>query len=294
MTDHDVTQDDDLADFTVRSVSLLGQVRRVYVSGDGPGVIVMHEMPGISPHVARFARWVRDRGMTVYLPSLFGTDGALGDADSGARVFRRLCVAKEFRALGGGESSPVTTWLTALARSAHRECGGAGVGAVGMCFTGNFAITMMLESAVVAPVACQPSLPLDEPGALEISDAELTAVRKRLDRDGLTVLAYRFEGDKVCTRARFDAYAQALGDSFVGRELPDAAANRDAPPFFAAHVPYPHSVVTAHLVDREGEPTATARDEILDFLVHRLHGHADSDRSTDAHANRPSPDRNLL
>ncbi|MEU5715906.1 dienelactone hydrolase family protein [Streptomyces sp. NPDC020403] len=90
MADHDVTQDDDLVDFTVRSISLLGQVRRVYVSGDGPGVIVMHEMPGISPHVARFARWVRDRGMTVYLPSLFGTDGALGDADSGAQVFRRL------------------------------------------------------------------------------------------------------------------------------------------------------------------------------------------------------------
>lgn len=276
MTNHDVTRDDGLADFSIRSISLLGEARRVYVSGDGPGVIVMHEMPGISPHVARFARWVRDSGMTVYLPSLFGTDGSLGDAESGAQVFRRLCVAKEFRALGGGESSPITTWLMALARLAHRECGGTGVGAVGMCFTGNFAITMMLESAVVAPVACQPALPVDEPAALEISDAELTAVKERLDRDGLTVLAYRFEGDEICTRARFDAYERALGDSFVSRELPDTAANPDAPPFFAAHVPYPHSVVTVHLIDREGEATTTARDEILDFLVHRLHGLATS------------------
>lgn len=278
MTNYDVTRDDDLADFSTRSISLLGESRRVYVSGDGPGVIVMHEMPGISPHVARFARWVRDRGMTVYLPSLFGTDGALGDAESGAQVFRRLCVAKEFRALGGGESSPITTWLMALARLAHRECGGTGVGAIGMCFTGNFAITMALESAVVAPIACQPALPVDEPAALEISDAELAAVKERLDRDGLTVLAYRFEGDKVCTKARFDAYAQALGDSFVSRELADTAANPDAPPFFAAHVAYPHSVVTVHLIDRAGEPTAAARDEILDFLVHRLHGHATSPR----------------
>ncbi|MET8122472.1 dienelactone hydrolase family protein [Micromonospora sp. NPDC005189] len=267
-----MTRDDNLADFTVRSVSLLGEVRHVHVSGDGPGVIVMPEMPGISPHVARFARWVRDRGMTVYLPSIFGTDGALGDADSGAQVFRRLCVAKEFRALGGGESSPVTAWLMALARLVHRECGGPGVGAVGMCFTGNFAITMMLESAVVAPVACQPALPVDEPGALEISDAELAAVKERLDRDGLTVLAYRFEGDVVCTRARFDAYAQTLGDSFLSRELPDTAANPEAPPFFAAHVPYPHSVVTVHLIDGEDEPTTAARDEILDFLHDRLHG----------------------
>jgi len=162
-------------------------------------------------------------------------------------------------------------WLIALARLAHEECGGPGVGAVGMCFTGNFAITMMLEDAVVAPVACQPSLPVDEPGALEISDDELAAVKQRLDRDNLTVLAYRFVGDKICTRARFDAYAQALGDAFDGRELPDAAANPDPPPFFAAHVPYPHSVVTVHLIDREGEPTTTARDEILDFLHDRLH-----------------------
>jgi dienelactone hydrolase len=294
MTNHDVTQDDGLADFSVRSISLLGEMRRVYVGGEGPGVIVMHEMPGISPHVARFARWVRDRGMTVYLPSLFGADGALGDADSGAQVFRRLCVAKEFRALGGGESSPITTWLMALARLAHRECGGTGVGAVGMCFTGNFAITMMLESAVVAPVACQPALPVDEPAALEISDAELTAVKERLDRDSLTVLAYRFEGDEICTRARFDAYAQALGDSFVSRELPNTAANPDAPPFFAAHVPYPHSVVTVHLIDREGEPTTTARDEILDFLVHRLQATPTQTTRPTLTRTDPSPDRNLL
>lgn len=271
MADRDVTRDDDLDDLDARPITLLGRERTVYVSGVGPGVIVMHEMPGITPHVARFARWVRDRGMTVYLPSLFGADGALGDAESGARVFRRLCVGKEFRALGGGTSSPVTQWLRALARLAHSECGGTGVGAVGMCFSGNFAITMMLESAVVAPVACQPSLPVDVPGALEISDAELTAVKERLDRDDLTVLAYRFAGDQVCTRARFDAYTEALGHWFVSRELPDDAANPDPPPFFATHVPYPHSVVTAHLIDHDDEPTIRARDEILDFLEERLH-----------------------
>ena len=51
--------------------------KTVYVAGTGPAVIVMHEMPGISPHVARFARWVRDAGFTVYMPSLFGRDGAV-------------------------------------------------------------------------------------------------------------------------------------------------------------------------------------------------------------------------
>jgi len=126
----------------------------------GPAVIVMTEMPGISPHVARFARWVRDAGFRVYMPSLFGTDGDVPDAETAARVFRRACVSAEFRALGGGSSSPASNWLRALARLAHGESGGPGVGAIGMCFTGNFALNMMLEPALLAPVLSQPSLPL--------------------------------------------------------------------------------------------------------------------------------------
>jgi dienelactone hydrolase len=263
--------DDDLADFTARQVTLEAVTRRVYVAGSGPAVIVMAEMPGISPHVARFARWVRAAGCTVYLPSLFGRDGAVPGAQEGAEVFRRACVSAEFRAFGAGRSSPVTGWLRALARLAHGECGGPGVGAVGMCFTGNFALTMMLEPSMLAPVLCQPSLPLDEPAGLESSPGELAAVKDRLDRDGLTVLAYRFEGDQFCTAQRFAAYSEALGDRFDGRVLPDDdAASTDIPPFFSKYVRCPHSVVTVHLIDQAGQPTIAARDEILAFLTARL------------------------
>jgi dienelactone hydrolase len=266
-----LTDDDDLADFTARRVTLEGHTKRVHVAGSGPAVIVMAEMPGISPHLARFARWVRGAGCTVYLPSLFGRDGAVPGADEGAQVFQRACVSAEFRAFAAGQSSPVTGWLRALARLAHGECGGPGVGAIGMCFTGNFALTMMLEPAVLAPVLCQPSLPLGDPAGLEISAAELAAVRERLDHDDLTVLAYRFAGDRFCAPQRFTAYAGALGDRFVGRVLPDSAANPDVPPFFSRHVPGPHSVVTVHLIDEAGQPTIAARDEILEFLAARLH-----------------------
>lgn len=266
MTGHD----DTLEDFERRTITLNDASRTVYVAGAGPAVIVMAEMPGISPDVARFARWVRDAGFSVHLPSLFGRDGAFPDAVEGAAVLRRACVSAEFRALGGGASSPVTDWLRALARRAHEEHGGRGVGAVGMCFTGNFALTMMLEPAMLAPVLCQPSLPLDDPAGLEISPDELTRVRRRLERDDLTVRGYRFEGDRFCTAQRFAAYAAALGPRFVARVLPDAAANPAPPPFFARIVGCPHSVVTAHLVDAAGEPTLAARDEILAFLRKRL------------------------
>jgi dienelactone hydrolase len=264
--------DDPLEDFAAREITLDGVAKRVYVAGAGPAVIVMAEMPGISPHVARFARWVRDAGFTVHMPSLFGRDGAVPQAEEGAAVFQRACMSAEFRALGGGLSSPVTQWLRALARLAHQECGGPGVGAIGMCFTGNFALTMMLEPAMLAPVLAQPSLPLKEPAGLEISPDDIAAVRERLERENLTVLAYRFAGDKICRAERFAAYAAALGDRFIAHTLPDSAANSDVAPFFAQYVPYPHSVVTQHLIDAAGQPTMAARDEILRFFAQRLQG----------------------
>jgi dienelactone hydrolase len=272
MPQRSMHEDDPLEDFDPRAIELDGVTKVVHVAGDGPAVIVMTEMPGISPHVARFARWVRDAGFTVYMPSLFGRDGAVPGAEEGVAVFQKACVSKEFRAFGAGGSSPVTVWLRALARLAHGECGGPGVGAIGMCFTGNFALTMMLEPAMLAPVLAEPTLPLDDPAGLEIAPDELAAVRERLDREDLTVMAYRFERDPFCRAQRFAAYAEALGDRFVGRVLPDEAANTDVAPFFEHVVRGPHSVVTAHLIDAAGEPTLAARDEILAFFAARLAG----------------------
>jgi dienelactone hydrolase len=272
MNSINLQQDDPLSDFSRREVTLNNVSKYVWVAGDGPAVIVMPEMPGISPHVARFARWIRDAGFTVYMPSLFGRDGVVASAEEGAKVFQRACVSAEFKALSANTSSPVTQWLRALARQAHQECGGLGVGAIGMCFTGNFALTMMLESSVLAPVLAQPSLPLNDPAGLEISSDELTAVKQRLDQEDLTVMAYRFEGDKFCQAQRFAAYEKALGDRFIARVIPDAAANRDVAPFFQQYVSTPHSVVTAHLIDEEGQPTLAARDEILSFFAGRLLG----------------------
>lgn len=270
MTDLSVREDDPLEDFIHRKITLNDVEKTVYVTGSGPAVIVMAEMPGIGPHVARFSRWVRDAGFTVYMPSLFGRDGALPTAEQGAEVFQRACVSAEFHAFANNKSSPVTQWLRALANLAHKECGGPGVGAIGMCFTGNFALSMMLESSVLAPVLSQPALPMDDPAGIEISPEDIEDIRKRLEREDLTVLAYRFEGDQFCMAQRFAAYEKGLGDRFIGRVLPDDAANTDVPPFVSAHVRTPHSVVTTHLIDEAGQPTIAARDEILSFFAKRL------------------------
>ena len=267
-----LTTRDTLDDFEAREVTFEDATKTVFVSGEGPAVIVMTEMPGISPHVARFARWVREAGFTVWMPSLFGTDGRVPTAEEGGKIFKRACVSAEFRAFAGGGSSPVTLWLRKLASHAHAECGGPGVGAIGMCFTGNFALSMMLEPSVIAPVLSQPSLPMDAPDQIESPLAETDAVRARLEAEDLTVLAYRFEGDMFCQAQRFAAYKDALGERFIGRVLPDSSANMsdEITPFHAAHVTTPHSVVTVHLVDERNEPTMKAKDEIISFFQKRL------------------------
>ncbi|HVH17673.1 MAG TPA: dienelactone hydrolase family protein [Myxococcota bacterium] len=268
-TERDLTRDDPLDDFDSRELTFLGQTKRVFVSGKGPAVIVMAEMPGIYPHVARFARWVRDAGFTVWIPNLFGVPGRAVTAAPlsilrGVGVIARACISREFRAFAADASSPVIDWLRALAAHAHPLCGGRGVGAIGMCFTGNFALSLMLEPAVRAPVLSQPSLPIHQRGGMHIAPHELAQVKARMEREDLTVLAYRFAGDSFCRAERFAAYQQALGDRFVGRVLPDSSANPDAP------MKNPHSVVTYHLIDREGEPTVQARNEILAFFRERL------------------------
>ncbi|WP_413441775.1 dienelactone hydrolase family protein [Synechococcus sp. MIT S1220] len=271
MSPRNVNQPDGLEDFKVRNMTFETTTKRVFCSGTGPAVVVIAEIPGISPHVARFSRWVRDAGFTVYMPSLFGRDGAIPSGSEGKEIFERACISHEFKAFASNESSPVTSWLRGLAKLAHQECGGPGVGAVGMCFTGNFALSMMLEPAVVAPVMCEPSLPLDNPSALAISTEEISTIAERMKTDQLTVLGYRFEGDSFCRAERFAAYSDALGDQFIGRVLPDSAGNtKDLPPFTKEVVGHPHSVVTTHLIDEIGEPTLAARDEIIAFFKERL------------------------
>ena len=171
-------------------------------------------------------------------------------------------MSRQFHRLRSHSSGPIADWLRGLAALAHREAGWKGVGAVGMCVTGNFALSMMLEPAMLAPVLSQPSLPFTKRAGLHIGRDELRAVRERLDRDDLTVRAYRFRGDSISRAERFTAY-RALGDRFVPTVIEDDHARQGTSMD-------PHSVLTKHLIDEAGEPTRQAVDDILEFFAARL------------------------
>lgn len=265
-----MTPRDSLSDFRPRQFEFFAKRKLTYVAGSGPAVVLMAELPGITPEVARFARWVRDAGFTVYMPSLFGIDGANPSRPRQMLTVGRVCVSREFRVLASNHTSPITRWLRALAAKAFGECGGKGVGALGMCITGNFALALMLEPAVVAPVLCQPSLPFSNHAGIHLSPDDTRKVRERLETEGLTMLAYRFEGDSYCRAERFAAMQAALGPSFCPRTLPDSAARP------GTDMKVPHSVVTRHLIDEAGQPTRVAVDEILAFFEKRLRADAPS------------------
>jgi dienelactone hydrolase len=239
--------------------------RPVYRRGTGPAVIVIHEIPGLHPLVVRFADHVVAAGMTVYMPSLFGTPGkeATRLGSIGA-IASAVCVRREFDAWAHDRSSPIVDWCRALARRAHADCGGRGVGAVGMCFTGNFALAMMTEPAVIAPVLSQPSLPggitAASRAAIGVSPDEIACAKRRFETENLSMIGLRFHGDRMVPAARFDTLRATFGDRFVGIELD---------PRDAARSPMPaHSVLTTHL--REDGPTKAAEEQVLAFFRERL------------------------
>jgi dienelactone hydrolase len=256
-----------LAGFEPSSFTVDGQSRAIYRAGSGPAVIVMSEIPGITPKVAEFGLRVADAGFTAVLPHLFGEDGRAATGGYAFSSFTRACISREFTVLAQGKTSPIIGWLRALAREEHARCGGAGVGAVGMCFTGGFALGMMVDDVVVAPVLSQPSLPLPLTGSLRrdvgLSPADLQRVRQRADA-GTCVLGLRFTGDKFSPPERFAHLRQLLGDGFVGVELDSAEGNPHG------HRKAAHSVLTEDLDDRPGTPTRAALDQVLAFFRERL------------------------
>jgi dienelactone hydrolase len=226
-----------------------GVTHPTYRKGAGPGVVVIHELPGMTPEVIQFAEDVVAAGFSVVMPHLFGTPEAPFNAASLLATGPRVCLNREFNKLALRRTSPVAGWLRSLARELHAELGGPGVGAIGMCFTGGFALAMMVDDSVAAPVVAQPSLPFPIGKAraddLNLSPTDLDAVKARA-AGGCSVLGLRYRNDPA-TGTRFDRLERELGAAFLRVDLDGKG----------------HSTLTAHRQQR-------AVDRVLEFLTEQL------------------------
>lgn len=221
----------------------------VWRKGSGPGVVVIHEMPGLTAGVIRFGEELVEAGYTVLLPHLFGPAGREFSNADVAKVFPRICVSREFTKLARGVTTPVAGWLRSLARELHADVGGPGVGALGMCFTGGFALAMMVDDTTVAPVVCQPSTPFigsaKRAADLNLSPADAEVVRRRAEA-GCQVLGVRYASDPL-VGTRFDSLSDLIGDAFIRIDLDGEG----------------HSTVTE-------QRSQVAVDAVLDFFGERL------------------------
>jgi dienelactone hydrolase len=247
-----------------------GTTREVLRAGSGPAVIVIHEVPGVTPQVADFGRRVAAVGCTAVLPSLLGTPGRPMSMPYVIRSVVPACVSREFATWATGRTSPVTTWLRALARHEHARCGGPGVGAVGMCLTGGFALAMSVDPTVVAPVLSQPSLPFGltkrHRADVGVSTEDLAVVVRRARDEDLCVVGLRFSEDELSPPERFQTLRRVLGDAFVAVEIDSSPGNPHGIGSGA------HSVLTEELRDEPGHPTHDALQVVLEHLRSRLLG----------------------
>jgi len=229
-----------------------GRTHDVYKVGAGPAVIVIHEIPGLHQGVLAFGERVAAAGFTAYMPHLFGAVGGKMTVGASLRQMARACVSREFSTWALNRTSPITTWLRALAKDAHRACGGPGVGAVGMCLTGGFALAMAVDPWLLAPVLSQPSIPFAITPArrrdIGVSPEDLAAVKAR----DVCVMGLRYTGDPAVPGARFQRLRDELGDRFIAIEI----AGRG------------HSVLTEHL-------DVDALERVLAFFADRLRPRAE-------------------
>ncbi len=222
-----------------------------YRKGSGPGVIVIHELPGMTEEVIAFAEELVAAGYTVVMPQLFGTPGASMGVRTSLAAFAQVCVSAEFTKLATGVTAPLAGWLRSLARELHAELGGPGVGALGMCFTGGFALAMMVDPAVAAPVLAQPAVPFPigrrRSADLNLSPEDLERVKARA-ADGCPVLGLRYASDRAIG-TRFATLTRELGAAFIPVDLDGKG----------------HSTLTLHRQQ-------VAVDAVLDFFADRLRG----------------------
>jgi dienelactone hydrolase len=239
----------------------------VYRYGSGPAVIVSHEVPGLTPLVAAFGRKVAERGMTAVMPSLFGTPGRNFSQGYAIGEFAKMCVSSEFTMWATNKTSPITRYLRELATKEHERCGGPGVGALGMCATGGFALAMAVDDTVVAPVMSQPGTPgplgAKRKAATGVSDSDMARIKRR-SGEGLCVMGLRFTGDIASPEARFETLRRELGANFIGVEIDSSVGN----PW--GYRKGAHSVLTEDYSDAEGSPTRQALEDVLAFLSTRL------------------------
>jgi dienelactone hydrolase len=204
----------------------------VYRAGDGPAVILLHELPSISWRTVKLAEHIRKQGFRVVMPALIG--GVCDEPNTPIRKAKlglafvkstaRLCISWQFVALLQRRTSPITGWLLALAREEARTSKRPKVGVIGMCLSGGFALGMAIDPIVGVAVSSQPALPfamkafgkipgqVTDPG---VSPADYDRLIARREDPDFCVRAFRYTTDEIAPLERVERLARDLAPGLI-------------------------------------------------------------------------------
>jgi dienelactone hydrolase len=241
-----------------------------FEKGSGPGVVLIPEVPGITPQVLGLAEHLVQEGFTVVVPSPFGEPGHPMTGGYTLRTVLRLCVSAEFRAFAINVHRPITDFFRAVAADLAARTPGPGVGVIGMCFTGGFALAAAVDDSVLASVISQPGVPFPVSRARRldatVSPEEFDRIAERADDGAVCALGLRFSEDGTAPRERFDTIKRRLGDAFEIIELDSSSGNPDG---FSSRA---HSVLTGEVRENPANAAFDARRRTVEFLRERIGG----------------------
>lgn len=227
----------------------------IYTLGKGTKTLILiQELPGIGQETLALADQFVQNGYTVVLPHLFGP---IGKTDTFRNLLRVFCMRREFKLFAANKSSPVVDYLSALCSEIKQKYNVKGVAVIGMCLTGNFAISLMANDAVLAGFASQPSLPLTKQSAIHISQQEIELIKNKLDTIG-PMHCGRFEGDTICSAKKFNTIDQTFNTDNKKRIILHQLPGKG------------HSILTLDFVDKEGHPTKKAFNIVLNYFDEHL------------------------
>lgn len=229
-------------------------VRQLYVSSKGAvPLIVLHELPGMSPSFIGYCSRMADQGYKVYMPLLFKTPNTEMNL---AQSLIFSCISKEFRELFATKGSerhtrPFTVWMLNLVGEVREQHPQAKFGIVGMCLTGGFALAAIADPGVHAAIACQPGIPFFRHiSTLGLSKSERrNALIRAQTLPKPCAKGYRYAKDRVCRERHMKAATTILGDAFA--RYPDLPGEG-------------HSTLTGSTANE------SVFSDVLDFLNRRL------------------------
>ncbi len=255
--------------YELRAGTATGLPWDVFVSRTGTEpVLLLHELPGLTPAVASLGDALRHAGFKVHMPSLFGQPGRVPGAIRNAVTSLFACIRSDIQAFHRQDATrPAVRQLRRLVDMASAEAGQRPVGVIGLCLTGGFALALATHGRVAAAVASEPSLPLLRADGIDLDPADQETLRARTASGPLSAILLRFQGDSIARCPRVRRYADVLQGNLEVRCLPDDAAD----PAYRGSVRH-HCVLTNELVDAPGEITLAARTEVIAHLAWRLRG----------------------